>query len=199
MGMRSLAAGFGLCLLGICATGPAHGDAGATAGAAAAKPIYTRTEEGYLSFCASTSVHAYDIATAKLQGVPPKDQEASYAKDPATEFLVPTVERVYAAKFSDAWEYSNGLFLECTQGTLSMPASRSEPAHRCMVGMLIASIARGMRAQGASKEQVYAGYGARSDTAHRIIDGIYVPADPTPSDAEINTWKDCIAPLSGPG
>lgn len=160
------------------------------------RKLYTKQEYNKLTFCVGMSDTAMYVATNKLRDVPEQEMAKFYAARDNSRLNLATVEKVYGATFTSAWDYTVAFFNECAQNLANVPSSRVNMAEYCMQRGLIADFAYGFKTTGAPKERAYAYFAKFPEkTTHEIIDRVYTSSMTRP-ETKLDAWNTCMSAIS---
>jgi hypothetical protein len=160
---------------------------------------YTSQEYRQVTLCLGMADTAMHVATKKLRGAPASELEAFYRGKPFEKLNLATVDKVFAAEFTSAWDYAVAFFGECAQNMAKVPPARVDLAAYCMQRGLIADFTHGFKTAGAPKERAYA-YFAKlpRQSTQDVIDRVYAGSMTRPQ-AKLDAWNSCMAPITANG
>ncbi len=170
--------------------------AGCASNNAGTQRPYTKQETSQMTLCTGLSDTAMHIATKKLQGASRSELEQFYRPKQFSQLNLAAVEKVYAADFTSAWDYTVSFFNECAQNMASVPASRVNLAAYCMQSGLIADFAYSFRSSGAPRESAYA-YFAKfpRETTQEIVDRVYA-GSLSRAETKLDEWNTCMSRIT---
>lgn len=157
---------------------------------------YSGDEITKMTLCVGLADTAMTVADQKLRGRPLQDVKASYASKANAQVTVPLVEKVYGDTFRLPSDYSVDFFKECAHNMANVAPQRVSLAAYCMQNGMIAGVAQTYRDAGLPKERAYQRFARfEGDTPKSIIDSVYARSV-TRSEAMLDTWHACMAPLT---
>lgn len=160
------------------------------------KKLYTHKEYLNMTYCIGMSDTARYVATNKLKGVPSGKMKDFYSSKENSRLNLATVDKVYAEKFSSAWDYTVSFFNECALNLANVPSSRVNLASYCAQNSLIADVAHSYKSSGAPKEKAYEHFAKfNSKTPNSIVDKVYASSKDR-AEIKLDTWKSCMVELS---
>jgi hypothetical protein len=157
---------------------------------------YTKQEHGRLTYCVGMADTAQYVATSKLRGAPIERVKSQYDSKPNTRLHLATVDKVYGASFTSAWDYTVSFFKECAQELAHVPASRADMAAYCMQNGMIADVAHTYKNSGAPREKAYTHFAQfGSKTPKSIVDWVYASSKGR-AEIKLEVWNTCMSEIT---
>lgn len=193
--LTAIIAGFTCFAAGCSAPGPV--DQASSSRAASSRVIpYSQAENRALTYCVGLTDTAWTIADRKLHGAQRAEVEAYYsAKSPNPKLAAATIDKVYSASFTSAWDFGVGFFHECALNMGQISKERSQFGAYCMQNAMLASVAQQYRDNGASKEAAYSALPIKGKTPESVVDAVYA-GQKTHASAMMDAWNTCIKPIT---
>jgi len=160
------------------------------------KKYYTNTEYSKMTYCIGISDTAMYAASAKLKGTPKQQLLDYYANKPSEQLQSATVNKVYAANFTNAWDYTVSFFDECALNLAGVTKQRVNFASFCSQNALIANAAYLHKQSGRTKEYSLQHFSIfKSKTPLEIVERVYASSR-NRSEVKLDEWNRCMEKIS---